>query len=66
MIGEERVEKSFCRICGGICAVEVTIKDGKIAKVRGDKSDPLTRGFTCLKGLQARNSITGPAACGQA
>lgn len=48
-----RVEKSFCRICGGICAVEVTIDDNRIVQVRGDRSDPLTRGFACFKGLQA-------------
>lgn len=35
-----RIEKSFCRICSGICAMEVTIEDNKIRGFRGDKSDP--------------------------
>jgi anaerobic selenocysteine-containing dehydrogenase len=49
----ERVEASFCRTCGGVCGVEVTIEDDRIVRIQGDRLNPLTQGFACLKGLQA-------------
>jgi anaerobic selenocysteine-containing dehydrogenase len=49
----DRVEASFCRTCGGVCGVEVTISDDRIVKIQGDRANPLTQGFACLKGLQA-------------
>ena len=55
-----RSARSFCRICQGFCAVDVQVADGKILAVRGDKSDPLTRGYACPKGLQAPEQHHGP------
>lgn len=48
-----RQEKSYCRICSGMCGLIVTIADDRIVDVCGDKDHPLTRGFACSKGLQA-------------
>jgi len=48
-----RREKSYCRICSGLCGVEVDIADDRIVGIRGDKDHPLTRGFACSKGLLA-------------
>jgi len=44
--------KSFCRICPGFCAVEVDVEEGQVLAVRGDATDPVTGGYTCMKGRQ--------------
>jgi len=56
---DQRVEKSFCRICQGFCGMEVTIEDDRLIKVRGDKNDPVSRGYACFKGLQAAEQHYG-------
>ncbi len=44
---------SFCRFCHAACPVLVDIEDGdRIVDIRGDRSDPLFQGFTCVKGRQ--------------
>jgi anaerobic selenocysteine-containing dehydrogenase len=45
-----RVEPAFCRMCLGFCGINVTVQDGRVTKVAGDPTSPLTRGFTCSKG----------------
>jgi anaerobic selenocysteine-containing dehydrogenase len=55
-----REAKSFCRICSGFCGMILTVDaDEKIAAIRGDDAHPHSRGFACLKGLQARRSHHG-------
>jgi anaerobic selenocysteine-containing dehydrogenase len=41
---------SFCRICLNACALRVELKDGRVVRVRGDPSNPVYRGFACVKG----------------
>ena len=41
---------SFCRFCHAFCGIEVTVHDGRVAKVTGDLANPVYRGFTCVKG----------------
>lgn len=53
------VKKTYCRICPGFCAVDVTIEDGRAVEVRGDRSDPVTRGYTCIKGTQNPDLLHG-------
>ena len=48
-----RQVKTYCRICQGFCGMVVTVENDRILKVRGDKSDPMSRGYACYKGLQA-------------
>ena len=57
----ERKAHSFCRICSGCCGVEMTIDDDeRIVSIRGDKAQPLTKGYACFKGLQADNAHHSP------
>ncbi|HAF39525.1 MAG TPA: hypothetical protein DCG72_11120, partial [Gammaproteobacteria bacterium] len=42
--------KTFCRFCHAYCAIEVDVEDGKPITVRGDASDPVYGGYTCIKG----------------
>ena len=44
--------RSLCRFCHAHCAVKVEVEDGRIAKVIGDKDDPLYAGFSCAKGRE--------------
>lgn len=52
-------KKTYCRICPGFCAVDVTIEDGRAVDVRGDRSDPVTRGYTCIKRVQNPDLLYG-------
>ena len=43
-------KKTFCRICHAACPMEIDVEDGKrIVAVRGDRTDPLFEGYTCIK-----------------
>ena len=40
-----------CPLCEALCGLELTIDDsGAVTRVRGDKNDPLSKGFICPKG----------------
>lgn len=55
-------KKTFCRICHAACPMELDIEDGKrIVAVRGDRSDPLFQGYTCIKGRQLADQWHDPA-----
>lgn len=38
-----------CSLCEASCGIVVTVEDGRIADIRGDKDDPHSRGFLCPK-----------------
>jgi anaerobic selenocysteine-containing dehydrogenase len=51
---------SFCRICSGGCGVVLTIDENdRILSVKGDKNNPLSKGYACFKGLQPEASHHG-------
>ncbi len=49
-MSEEKIVKSACRMCHGVCGVLVHIKDGKVVKVTGDPDCPTSFGYICPKG----------------
>ena len=49
--------KSICRICIGTCGMQLTIEDGTITSIRGDKEHALSRGYACIKGLNAHQVL---------
>ena len=51
---------SFCRICSGGCGVRLTLDGDRIAGVRGDPENALSKGYACFKGLQAAEAHHGP------
>lgn len=56
-----REEVSFCRICPAHCGLRLTLDDNdKVLKVIGDKSNPLSEGYVCFKGLQIEEAHHGP------
>ncbi|MCB2074327.1 MAG: molybdopterin-dependent oxidoreductase [Novosphingobium sp.] len=58
-----RQARSFCRICAAHCGVVLTIENetDRIVAVKGDKQNPMSRGYVCFKGLQAEEAHHGPA-----
>ncbi|MEU1209406.1 molybdopterin-dependent oxidoreductase [Nocardia sp. NPDC005825] len=46
---ERTVHRSACHLCEAICGIEVTVANGKVEDIRGDRNDPLSRGHVCPK-----------------
>lgn len=38
-----------CNLCEAMCGIAIEVADGKVASIRGDKSDPFSRGYICPK-----------------
>ena len=38
-----------CILCSINCGLQVRVKDGHLEKIKGDKSNPRSRGYTCEK-----------------
>jgi anaerobic selenocysteine-containing dehydrogenase len=57
-----RQARSYCRICSAHCGVVLTIEQStdRILAVKGDKENPLSKGYVCFKGLQAEEAHHGP------
>jgi anaerobic selenocysteine-containing dehydrogenase len=41
---------STCRLCTAYCPIVVTVEDGVVTEVHGDRDAPLYEGYTCPKG----------------
>jgi len=44
-------KKTSCVLCGQNCGLEVEIQGNKIVSVKGDKDNPRSRGYVCVKGM---------------
>ena len=44
------VRSSICRLCTAHCPILVTMEDGVVAEVHGDRDVPVFEGYTCPKG----------------
>ena len=49
-----------CNLCEAICGLELTIEDGRVASVRGNPDDPLSRGHICPKGVAIADVYDDP------
>lgn len=45
-----RLAYRTCPFCEATCGLEITIKDGRAVKVRGDRKDVFSKGYICPKG----------------
>jgi anaerobic selenocysteine-containing dehydrogenase len=52
-IVKDGVILTMCRQCDSHCGIEVTIQSGRIHRILGDKSHPLSRGRVCPKAFAA-------------
>ena len=55
-----QTKRSFCRVCQAFCAIEVDVENGRVVEVRGDRTDPMSRGYTCAKGRQLPHEVNDP------
>lgn len=39
-----------CPLCEATCGLEISVTDGKVVRIRGDRDDVFSRGFICPKG----------------
>jgi anaerobic selenocysteine-containing dehydrogenase len=44
--------KTYCRFCHNYCAFDIDVENGRAVAVRGDATDPIYGGYTCIKGRQ--------------
>ncbi len=42
---------TYCRICEAQCGLIATVEEGRLVKLRPDQEHPLSRGFSCPKGI---------------
>ncbi len=54
------VRRTSCNLCEAICGVLVTVEDGRVTDIRGDDSDPLSRGYICPKAVALRDLQDDP------
>ena len=50
MTPTERTVFRTCPLCEATCGLEITVKDGAVARIRGDRDDVFSKGFICPKG----------------
>jgi len=48
--GHEKVVKSACRMCHGICSVLVHLRNGRVVRVTGNPDCPTSNGYLCARG----------------
>jgi len=52
---------TVCRICHVACDLLVTLEDGEIRKIHGDKNNPVYHGYSCHKGRVAGDLLKLPS-----
>ncbi|MDZ4731626.1 MAG: hypothetical protein SH820_16980 [Xanthomonadales bacterium] len=43
-------QHGICRFCHAMCSMQVTLEDGRITHLIGDKDNPVYHGYSCVKG----------------
>jgi len=54
----QEVKKSTCHGCTRRCDLMITVKDGDPVSVMGDQSQPLSKGFVCVRGKAMALELT--------
>jgi predicted molibdopterin-dependent oxidoreductase YjgC len=49
---DTRQASTICGFCGVGCGLAITVEDGVITKVTGDKNNPSSKGEACIKGRE--------------
>ncbi len=49
-----------CNLCEAICGLELTLTDGAVTGIRGNPTDPLSRGYICPKGVALADVYDDP------
>lgn len=49
-----------CNLCEAICGLEIKTQGEQVLSIKGDKNDPLSRGYICPKGTAMEDIYTDP------
>ncbi len=49
-----------CNLCEAMCGIEITYRDTEILSIKGDKKDPLSRGYICPKAIALQDLQNDP------
>jgi anaerobic selenocysteine-containing dehydrogenase len=49
-----------CPLCEATCGLQITVADGAVARIRGDRDDVLSHGFVCPKGASLQELHEDP------
>lgn len=56
----ERIVRSACRMCHGVCQVLLHLEGDRVVKVTGDPDSPTSRGYICPKGKASPELLYHP------
>ena len=51
---------AICRFCHAFCSVKLTLEDGKVTNIIGDKENPVYHGYSCVKGRNFNEFHSSP------
>lgn len=57
---QANTRQSLCRVCNNNCGILVETADGRVEKVTGDPSHPVSAGYTCVKGRSQPALLNAP------
>ena len=57
---EDGVAYRTCPLCEATCGLEITVKHGKVTRIRGDRDDVFSKGFLCPKGSSLKQLHDDP------
>lgn len=55
-----RIVKSSCRMCHGVCQVLIHLEGDRVVRVTGDPDSPTSRGYICPKGAVSTELLYHP------
>ena len=56
----EETHYRACTLCEAICGLEIRVRDGEIASIRGDRKDPFSKGHICPKAVALKDIQEDP------
>lgn len=48
---------TICVLCSHNCGIRVDVKDGRITEIRGDETNPITKGYLCNKAFSIQHYV---------
>src|SRR5690349_18177089 len=50
----------ICPLCVACCGLEIELRDGRVANIRGDEEDVFSAGYLCPKGVALKDLHEDP------
>jgi len=60
MLADIKTYYRACNLCEAICGLEIKTQGDQVLSIKGDKNDPLSRGYICPKGTAMEDIYTDP------